>query len=383
MANDFLIRVYSFSYRLSGPPYDVTENGGGFVFDCRGLPNPGRDPHLATLTGLDTEVITMLSSYDSVEEFVNTAISLISVNAASYTERHFSDLQVSFGCTGGRHRSVYCAELAANKLRSLGYQVVLCHWQMEQEAPETADKKRAMILAAGLGTRLAPLTDSTPKALVQAGNMRMLDWTIKSIAKAGFNGITINTHHFPEQMRKAIKEHMSATPATTFHISKEESLLGTGGGLRNAARFLFCPSPVLVHNVDIWSNFDLQALYDQHTPTALATLAVQERTSSRYLLVDEKSNICGRSIHGEVQLCCEPTGRLTGLGYSGIMVASPELLALKADTFGESIIDFLLDRISMGDQVKACNMQGNWFDIGTVVKLERLQRFLSTSRITQ
>lgn len=113
--NRLHVKVFSFSYK-KGYPSDYTGNGGGFMFDCRGMHNPGRYAEYRELTGLDTAVITFLEERGEVQKFVDNAYALVSPSVETYLRRGFSDLQIGFGCTGGRHRSVYCAEHLARRL---------------------------------------------------------------------------------------------------------------------------------------------------------------------------------------------------------------------------------------------------------------------------
>ena len=121
------IQVCSFGYHVTGIPHDSSGHGGGFVFDCRGLPNPGRDPQFRRMTGEDEAVQKMLDSYPEVASFLDHAAALVKINAANYISRGFERLMVSFGCTGGQHRSVFCAQRLAQRLRADGYQVELLH----------------------------------------------------------------------------------------------------------------------------------------------------------------------------------------------------------------------------------------------------------------
>ncbi len=126
-----LISINSFSYKRGLPP-DNSGNGGGFVFDCRGLPNPGRLEAYKNLTGQDKEVIEYLKQHDEVADFIDHAASLVEQSVEVYSKRHFTNLQVNFGCTGGRHRSVYCAEKVAERLYLYdNIKIEVCHREQE------------------------------------------------------------------------------------------------------------------------------------------------------------------------------------------------------------------------------------------------------------
>ena len=128
---ELTVTITSFSYK-KGIPADPSGNGGGFVFDCRALPNPGRLVEFQQLTGKDREVITYLEAYPEVEAFLDPVFSLIDQSVKGYLERKFSNLSVQFGCTGGQHRSVYCAERLATYLRSnFPVKVILQHREQE------------------------------------------------------------------------------------------------------------------------------------------------------------------------------------------------------------------------------------------------------------
>ena len=121
------IDIYSFSYKKSGIPKDNTDNGGGFVFDCRGILNPGRIDEYKPQTGADLAVQEYLEEKTQMPDFLNSVKSLISISVDNYIERGFEHLQVSFGCTGGQHRSVATADEVAKELRAKGYRVTLEH----------------------------------------------------------------------------------------------------------------------------------------------------------------------------------------------------------------------------------------------------------------
>jgi hypothetical protein len=126
------VRVFSFSFHRGLPP-DESGNGGGFVFDGRSLPNPGREERFKTLTGKDAPVIDYLNQQESVHQFLASVMSLVDASVSTYQSRGFKHLMVSFGCTGGQHRSVYLAEELAKHLRAKdGVEVVVCHREQEQ-----------------------------------------------------------------------------------------------------------------------------------------------------------------------------------------------------------------------------------------------------------
>lgn len=376
MNDSLLIRIYSFSFK-NGHFGDPSGNGGGFVLDCRSLPNPGRNPDFADLTGIDEEVTDMLDESADAQDFIGQAVSILKEAADNYQSRNFSDLMASFGCTGGRHRSVYCAERAAAELKNAGYEVRLIHWEMERYDPRFC-LRRAMILAAGVGARLKPLTDNRPKALVEAGGIPMLDWTVASLTEAGISEIVVNAHHFRDDLAEYIQSKYPASEKLTIRVSEESELLGTGGGLRKAARYLHGPLPVMVHNTDIWTDFDLAEIYQKHNPQDGATLVCQERESSRYLLADEEMKVCGRYKDGEEILAVRPAGKLSRLAFSGIHVISPAVLELLSETVYPDIIDCYLLLIHHGATIRAVETAGNWFDMGTVEKLAKLERFLES-----
>ena len=127
MKSSLSINIYSFGYHKSGIPQDETGNGGGYVFDCRGLENPGRQSQFLQKTGQDQEVIHFLEKETNVDDFLNNIFSLVFLHAQNYEKRQFKNLMVSFGCTGGQHRSVYCAEKMTQRLKQEGYSVFLTH----------------------------------------------------------------------------------------------------------------------------------------------------------------------------------------------------------------------------------------------------------------
>lgn len=206
---------------------------------------------------------------------------------------------------------------------------------------------KAMIFAAGLGTRLKPLTDHMPKALVPVGGKPMLEHVILKLKAAGFDQIVINIHHFGQQIVDFLRANNDF--GVRIHISDESDyLLDTGGGIKKATPFLLGDEPFLIHNVDILSNVDLKKLYDAHTRTnPIATLLVSRRQTSRYLLFNKENKLCGWRNHatGEVKSYYpyfDPE-QYDEYAFSGIHVLSPKILELMEEWTGKfSIINFYL-----------------------------------------
>ncbi len=377
MNNKLLIRIYSFSYPKDYPIFDPTGHGSGYIFDCRALPNPYYVEGLAHQTGMDEPVAKMLDASPEVHQFLDSAYSMVKLSADAYQKQGYSDLSIMFGCTGGRHRSVYCANQLMQRLRDDGFNARLIHWQLEQNNEQYA-VKRALILAAGFGKRLRPLTNSTPKALIDVGDKSMLDWTLDRLQNIGCNEVVVNAHHHADQIHDWSERN--GDTEVSLVVSDEEEILGTGGGIAKASRWLHGPTPVLVHNADIWHDFDLNQLYAKHNPDDMATLVCQERESTSYLLVDEEQRVCGLSWKGKDKIMNQPAGYLKRLGFTGIHLCSHRLLERLTDLNRFSIIDSYLKLIGEGETVRAFEMEGNWFDMGTVEKLDKLKLFLTDSK---
>jgi RNase adaptor protein for sRNA GlmZ degradation len=142
-ADNLVVRIFSFSFHR-GLPKDETGNGGGFVFDGRSLPNPGREERFKALTGRDVPVIDYLSQQESVHQFLASVMSLVDASLSNYQQRGFKNLMLSFGCTGGQHRSVYLAEQVAKRLRGRpGVEVVVTHRELDRMAAESMQVQKA------------------------------------------------------------------------------------------------------------------------------------------------------------------------------------------------------------------------------------------------
>ncbi len=186
---------------------------------------------------------------------------------------------------------------------------------------------RAMIFAAGLGTRLRPFTESHPKALFELNGKTLLQYQIEQLKKAGITDIIVNVHHFAQQ----IVDYLQANDNFGIHIAISDetgNLLETGGGLRHAQAF-FAHEPFLACNVDILSNIDINALLQAHRSTDLATVVVSERDTKRYLLFDEENRMHGWTniSTGEVRPNCLDLSQtsLHRLAFSGMQVLSGDI----------------------------------------------------------
>ena len=155
---------------------------------------------------------------------------------------------------------------------------------------------KAMILAAGLGTRLQPLTLNRPKALLEVEGVPLLGLVLARLSQQGFTDIVVNAHHFADQIVAFLDEYQkrSTHAKLTLAVSRETRLLDTGGGVQNVAWFFDDEQPFLVHNVDVLTDLNLKGLMEAHRSSkALATLAVRERKTTRYFLFDQEDRLCG------------------------------------------------------------------------------------------
>ena len=242
-----------------------------------------------------------------------------------------------------------------------------------------------MIFAAGLGTRLRPLTDTMPKALVPVGDEPLLCHVARRLYDAGFGRAVVNVHHFPDQIFHYL--HTQPVEGMEFLVSDErDMLLETGGGLRKAAPLFDADSPVLVHNVDIFSNADLRSLYDGATDDA--TLLVSQRQTSRYLLFDDDMRLMGwtnvqtgevRSVYNDL----DPE-RCQRLAFSGIHVLAPSMLRLMQSWPQRfSIIDFYL---AVCDKmvVRGAVQPGlRLLDVGKVNSLAQAEEFANSLKMSK
>lgn len=233
---------------------------------------------------------------------------------------------------------------------------------------------RAMVLAAGLGTRLRPLTNDRPKALVEVAGYTLLEITLRRLQQIGIREVIVNLHHFADMVVDYLKKQDNF--GMLIEISREEVLLDTGGGLKKAGWFFSENSgdsdePFILHNVDVLSTIDLERMVQFHRANqALATLAMQERKTSRYLLFDDQDRLCGRRTGGDradeiVRSSVQAPEPVQALAFSGVHVISPRLLTRINEDGVFSIITSYLRLAAEGEKIVAFRAdEYYWRDLG-------------------
>lgn len=232
---------------------------------------------------------------------------------------------------------------------------------------------KAMIFAAGLGTRLRPLTDTCPKALIPVGGKPILQILIERLKQQGISELIINIHYLGEQILQFLDEHHHF--GLRIEISDETSeILETGGGLWKAKDFFDDGKPFLVCNADILTNIDIRKMLLYHEQQqALATLAVRSRSSSRYLLFDEEDTLCGWKNEKtmDVRMPRQPKTEAHAFAFSGYQILSPEIFTYNQREGKFSMIDWYLD-LCRDHLLKAYHHDEDiWVDIGSIAELER------------
>ena len=238
---------------------------------------------------------------------------------------------------------------------------------------------KAMILAAGVGTRLRPLTDDVPKALIDVGGMPMIERVIRRLRSAGVTELVVNLFHLGDR----IVEYLDSKGNFGLHVefTREAELLDTGGGLKNAAGFFDDGQSFFLHNVDVLSDIDLEELLRFHQAAgALAALAVQGRPSVRRLLFDWNGKLCGRESPEGVEWAKGPVGKVERLAFTGIHVINPAIFPKMTETGAFSIIQAYLRLAGEGERIIGCRADGKyWQDIGSLQKLEAARRCAAES----
>ena len=239
-----------------------------------------------------------------------------------------------------------------------------------------------LIFAAGLGTRLKPLTDTMPKALVPLAGKPLLQWQVEKLRDAGITDIIVNVHHFPDMIIDTIRANQGWN--CNIAVSDErEMLLDTGGGLKKVKgeRLKVKGEPILACNVDILSNIDLRALISAYERTGVSQLVVSKRETQRYLCFDEKDRLCGWTNikTGEVRPN-NGTWKIEDaqlLAFSGMQILSPDVLAMldtmKEDKF--SLIDFYLSICGKAELKAFVPNDYRMMDVGKIDQIEEAETF--------
>ena len=234
---------------------------------------------------------------------------------------------------------------------------------------------KAMVLAAGLGTRLRPLTNDRPKALVELSGRTLLEITLTRLKEFGIRDVVVNVHHYAD----AIVSYLQAKANFGMHIeiSREEPLLDTGGGLKKAGWFFSGDrEPFILHNVDVISSIDFSEMLRHHTARqALATLAVKQRSSSRLLVFDKDLRLCGRRLVREQKLeIVRPAEEPMDLAFAGIHAISPSLISMLDEDGSFSIIPSYLRLAGQGEPIFGFRADPySWRDVGSPENLREAE----------
>jgi NDP-sugar pyrophosphorylase family protein len=225
---------------------------------------------------------------------------------------------------------------------------------------------KAMVFAAGRGARLQPLTDTRPKALVEVAGRTLLEQVLDRLVAAGVTEVIVNLHHLGELIPPFLAKHDNFGLERVAY-SPEPALLGTGGGMKQAAWFFNDGNPFLVHNVDVLSTIDLGALlHARRQSGALATLAVMARSTPRPLFFDTEGRLVGRRSPGKGdEFVCAPRGGTVPLGFCGIQAVSPAIFGKISEIGAFGITEAYLRLAETGEAITAHRVDGaKWRDCG-------------------
>jgi MurNAc alpha-1-phosphate uridylyltransferase len=239
---------------------------------------------------------------------------------------------------------------------------------------------KAMILAAGLATRLRPLTDHTPKALVKFNQVPLFHRVVQNLFDAGIEGIIVNIHHYPDQVI-AFLEGKEYYGGKVVISDERDQLMDTGGALKHAAWFLDDGNPFLVHNVDVYTNLDIRKLIDHHTcDNALVTMAVKDRPTSRSLLFNEHLQLIGwrHNETGKEINVYEDQQVAYAYGNSCVQVIQPVFFKMvdSEDPFSltESYLDLARNHVIRGFE----HNKDYWFDLGRYDNFRKAESFFNS-----
>lgn len=236
---------------------------------------------------------------------------------------------------------------------------------------------KAMIFAAGLGTRLKPLTDQIPKALVKVNGLPLLEHVIIKLINSGVTEIIVNVHYLSNQIIDFLNHKNNF--GIRIEISDEsDQLLDSGGGLKKASWFFNSDEPFILYNTDIISDINISEMMNYHQKSnAIATLAVRKRESSRYFLFNNDFELCGwKNVKTSEKIISKLYDNLNQYAFSGIHIINPEIFQYIDQTDKFSIVDTYL-KLSRNKTIKGFDHTTSyWFDIGDIKKLDIAERFL-------
>jgi NDP-sugar pyrophosphorylase family protein len=223
--------------------------------------------------------------------------------------------------------------------------------------------KTAMILAAGFGTRLQPLTLSTPKALVNINGKPMIQYIIEKLIASGIQNVVVNTHHFKDQLQDYFKKNNFGIK---IHLSIENEILGTGGGIKYARKYLESSPDFLVYNTDVFSDLSITDMFNYHNKNKpFATLVVKERETSRPLLMNDENYVIGRKINNEDFLFKKSAGGFKLTAFCGIHIISSEIFNYFPAEENFDIISFYMDLLKKNYDLLGYDIKNiYWEDAG-------------------
>ena len=238
---------------------------------------------------------------------------------------------------------------------------------------------KAMILAAGIGSRMKDLTKERPKCLMKVGGTTMLENIAKRLISAGVTEIVINMHHFPDLIQNYIQ--LKDCFGIPVHLSFEEELLDTAGGIKNVEEILRGDEPFIVHNCDIYTQYSLEKLISEHKSNgAVATLAVADIENDRPLLFNQEGNLLGwRNKSTKEEVLLNEKDEVVEKLFCGFYIASPEIFDFMPEQgTPHSVITTFLDVVRDNKKVIAADIgESFWIDIGTPEKFEELKSVLT------
>lgn len=241
-----------------------------------------------------------------------------------------------------------------------------------------------MILAAGLGTRLKPLTDSVPKALIKIKDFTLLELQIKKLKSEGFDQIIINVHHFADKVKAYLEQNNFFNCRITLS-DESEKLLDTGGGLKKVSYFFSDGKPFAVYNVDILSSINLKKMMNYHlTSSAIATLAVKKRKSSRKFLFDKENYLAGwmNKNTNEQIFVSQKKVDFFPFAFSGVQILDPEIFKYFPEKDVFSLIELYLTAAKNDRITGYIDNEDDWMDLGKIENLVEAENLFEKIRYT-